>query len=152
MGFPHDYTGHIALDGHYVQLCVSEIERLAKAGVQIGLKDITPVSDPMPAPPAPPFMNDWARLEMAELNKAFWERWLLNRRAMSPTAFGGLDGVMRPYVILASVVGDKVHISVHPSDNVTEPFTLVDDRATYPSDTLLASLKLWEKTHELPRR
>lgn len=126
-------------NAYIYQLCVSDIERLAKAGVQIGLTRIVPVSDPYPAAAheaphtAPP---------MAE---AIWERWRRSKRVSRPPAYG--DYLIPPFELLASQHGDKVWVSVHPTNYNYDPFQIQDDSAIFPSDGLMASLALWERHH-----
>lgn len=111
-----------------VMLSVSDIERMAKAGVVIAYKDIAGHVVPDQQPERPRTLED-----------AFWERW---RRANIPTAH--IYGMWPPYRISTHPHGDKVTVFVQPHDKA--PFTLEDESCLYPSDALMAKLALWEKT------
>lgn len=118
-------------------LNISEIERLAKAGVKIELDSITPQSDP-PEPWSP---------QHEPMAAAIWDRYNRTKRAVSSPMDGYRLGHLQPFELLASRHGDKVWVSVHPLNFVHEPFQLQDDALTFPSDTLMASLAMWEKGH-----
>lgn len=125
-------------------LSVSEIERLAKAGVTVALCEIVPHSDPyIPPPPEPHNGRDLG------MEQAIWERYVRSKRA----GLGGridepaVHGMMQPFKLLASQHGDKVWVSVHPMDAAYEPFMLEDIAVIFPSDALMAKIALWEKEH-----
>jgi hypothetical protein len=135
-----DYGKHI-FSMPPTALSVSDIERLAKAGVQISMGPVHPQSDmSYPTPPPAP------STEMA-LEEAIWQRWQrnFNARSKSPFRFPA-EGELRPYRLLATEVGDKVFVSVHPYDSA--PFLLQDDTFIFPSDALMASLALYEQTKD----
>ena len=109
-------------------LSVSDVERLAKAGVAITFSDVQYQIQRDPE----------EVVRVASLADSFWERW---RRANPPDyrTFGGPT-----FGIYASEYGDKVYVYVHPTDS--EPFILEDDKHLYPSDALMAKLHLREKS------
>lgn len=118
-------------------LQISEIERLAKAGVAITLRDVTPCSDVPPLmSPQPPNMVD-----------AVWDRWHRARSARYDATVCA-NGRVLPFQLLASQHGDKVWVSVHPENFNYEPFQLQDNAAIFPSDALMAQLALWEQHHK----
>lgn len=108
-------------------LSVSDVERLAKAGVKVEWGDIRYQVVPDPEPAAP-----------ETLTSAFWHRWDRSH----PPRWDSFP--TRPYDIYASEYGDKVYVYVQPRDS--EPFVLEDDKHLYPSDALMAKLHLREKT------
>lgn len=112
-------------------LQVSEIERLAKAGVQITLGNIIPQSDMMMAEAASHYPTP------STASDAFWDRW---RRAHRNQEFT----FQAPFGIHATEFGGKVYVLVSPHDEA--PFILEDDALLYPSDALMASLALRERT------
>jgi len=126
-----------------VCLSVSEIERLAKAGVNVTIGDgpghIWPQPDSFSAPiPPGPHTAD-------PMEKAIWDRWERSRRARTGPY---MDlGFTLPFRLLATQHGDKVWVSVHPTNFNYEPFQLTDDSAIYPSDALMAKIALWEREH-----
>lgn len=112
-------------------LTVSDVERLAKAGVKIEFEAIRDQIRPdalMQTYDAPRTLED-----------AFWERW---RRANIRDDVN--MGRMFPYKINASQHGDKVYVFVAPLDQ--PPFILEDVSVLYPSDALMAKLALLEKS------
>lgn len=114
-------------------LTVSDVERLAKAGVQINFADIA--GQVMNDGPPPPTAADlWPN----SLNESFWQRW---KRA-NPKRYG--MGQDQPFQIFATEFKDTVNVYVAPSD--AKPFILEDDAALFPSDALMAKLALWERT------
>lgn len=115
-------------------LSVSDVERLAKAGVAIKFEDIKYQIEPDTAA-APPQHFPMPRT----LEEAFWDRW---RRAHLPRE--NTFGAMIPYTINASEQGGKVYVFVSPGDQ--PPFILEDDAVLYPSDALMAKLALYEKS------
>lgn len=117
-------------------LQIHEIERLAKAGVTITMAEITPQSD-------------WAAYPTVQTQPkmagAVWGRWRQSRHARGhPEDYGA----MVPFELLASQHGDKVWLSVHPTNFNYEPFQLQDHAAIFPSDALMAQLALWEQNHK----
>lgn len=116
-----------------VMLTVSDVERLAKAGVKIEFEQIK--SQVRPDPPSED-RDKWMRLPLVE---AFWERW---RRANPPNhqTFNEVG----PWGIYASVFDDTVYVFVSPTDG--PPFIIEDQKHLYPSDSLMAALHLREKT------
>jgi hypothetical protein len=125
-----------------MQITVSDVERLTKAGVTITWHDIENCLVPDPLQP-PPYTET---PKAASLADAIWERWKRTRRAKSrPDRFDVLE---MPYQLLATEHGgDKVWVSVHPVNFNYEPFQLQDDSAIFPSDALMANLALWEREH-----
>lgn len=115
-------------------LSVSDVERLAKAGVAIRFEDIKYQIEPDTAAPPPQHFPMPRTLE-----EAFWDRW---RRAHLPRE--NTFGAMIPYTINASEQGGKVYVFVSPGDQ--PPFILEDDAVLYPSDALMAKLALYEKS------
>lgn len=127
-------------------LSVSDIVRLATAGVKVELGPIVPLCDDQcPIPPAPPdqhiFMDD------NQMEKAIWDRWERSKRAkMSAGRYGDIH--QSPFKLLATQHGEKVWVSVHPHNFNYEPFQLQDQSAIFPSDALMAQLALWEQNHQ----
>lgn len=109
-------------------LSVTDIERLAKAGVKVEWKDIA-------AQVQPDFKQ--APLTLVE---AFWQRW---KRA-NPGNNLEYYGRVQPWQIFATTYGEKVFVYVAPID--AEPFILEDEKVLYPSDALIAKLHLREHT------
>lgn len=140
MGMPPDYAEPAI---SYTAMTVSDIERLAKAGVHISLLPIMPQADPIyyepPGARTTPTMED-----------AFWDRWTRSKYAAMPdeTRWRHLEGLQQPFKILASKHGDKVWVSIHPNNFNYEPFQLQDNAAIYPSDALMACVALWEREHQ----
>ena len=112
-------------------LSVSDIERMAKAGVTIAYRDIA--GSVVPDQPS--------QQRPDTLEEAFWERW---RRAHIPKEYGGFECFPTPYNIAAHEHGDKVTVFVAPAGKA--PFMLEDESCLFPSDALMAKLALWEKT------
>jgi hypothetical protein len=130
----------------FSMLCVSDIERLAKAGVKIDLGTVIPQVDPYGqfAPPA---------MTQPKMEDAIWDRWMQTKRALQTGnggyGYGDLElSQIRPFQLLATQHGDKVFVSVHPTHFKYEPFMLEDDAVIFPSDALLAKIALWEKDHK----
>lgn len=117
-------------------LSISDVERLAKAGVAIQFSEIANriVSDPPPSPPANlfPAEDNWTEVLL--------ERYRRNLRARSKS----YESVMYPFRFFATEHGDKVHVYVAPTDG-RDPVVLVDDKAIFPSDALMSSIYLMEK-------
>lgn len=150
-GNPYPYLGHQEQTQNNTYLCVSDIERLAKAGVKIELGKVVAQAD-LPGFVIPPTTDGDIR-EMDRLSdignslsKAIWSRWLRARRAIHDPDFGDpLDGRQRPFSLMAHQYGDTVHVSVHPTDQTRLPFELTDSAIIFPSDALMAKIALWEK-------
>lgn len=117
------------------QLSISDVERLAKAGVQITFSDIAAQIAPDGPPP-----QQSSRFEEPIMAEAIWDRWMRSKRAHEPFYDGGH---MRPWQLFASQHGDTVHVFVAPRNG--EPFILTDAATIFPSDALMASLALHEK-------
>jgi hypothetical protein len=140
----HDYGSvHSMSRSPYIRdtstsLTISDIERLAKAGVSVTLSSIIPLADPFPPYAPVPTVRS--------LEDAIWDRW--QRTRLATHSFHDTYGEVRPYQLLASTHGDKVWVSVHPTNFNYEPFQLQDDSAIFPSDALMANLALWEQHHK----
>lgn len=121
-------------------LNIREIERLAKAGVSIVLDTITPQSDP--------YEHNAEGQTKPAMARSVWDRWERNKMAMqNQSPYESRFVISLPFELLASRHGDKVWVSVHPTNFNYEPFQLQDDALVFPSDTLMASIALWEKEH-----
>lgn len=123
-------------------LSVSDVERLAKAGVSINISDIAQQLVPDP-PPTPSHVFDTAAVST------------LVKRLATISAFNDnfnqfMDGsgfLLRKYVSLAaSLHGDKVYVFVHMRG--IEPLIIEDAKHLYPSDALIAKLTLLSQTAE----
>lgn len=123
-----------------ITLTVSDIERLAKSGVAMSIGEVHPITDPLP--PTEELHQDIFPSPMAE---AIWDRWKRSKYGMTGTH---IHGFSMPFQLLASPHGDKVWVSVHPTNFNYEPFQLQDDAPIYPSDALMAKLALWEANHK----
>lgn len=118
-------------------LRVSDVVKLASAGVVIEFKDIA-AQVQSDGPDYPPVQT--TAPAMAD---AIWDRWHRTKRA-GHEQFGFRDeGTMRPWQLFATQHGDTVHVFVAPRG--AEPFVLTDAAAIFPSDALMASLALHEK-------
>lgn len=109
-------------------LAVSDVERLAKAGVQIKFEDISG----QVTPDAPAKVH-------TPLVQVFWDRWAMAHANDEVHNYG----MRRPYQIAAVPYGTKIYVFVAPHDS--EPFVLQDEKVLYPSDALMASLAIYEK-------
>lgn len=118
---------------HSTTLTVSDVERLAKAGIKVDLGIVYTVAD-VELPPPPPV---WP----SSLEDAFWQRW---RRARPRDEYTLMRVEVAPYLIHAHDYGAKVYIMVCPPD--TAPFIIEDESPLYPSDALMAKLALYERT------
>lgn len=116
-----------------VTLTVSDVERLAKAGVSIKFEDIRHQIKPDDLSPTPTY-DDRPR----SLEEAFWDRWKRARAANNI-----YTSMMMPYAVNASQHGDKVYVFVSPADQ--PPFIIEDVAVLYPSDALMAKMALLEK-------
>ncbi len=116
---------------HYRQpLTVSDVERLAKAGVIIKFEDIAAQVMRDAPPPDETFKSRY--LPMVD---AFWERW---RWANNTDLFR--DG--ETFHLYAFEQGDKVIAIV--SDGISHVI-IEDEKCLYPSDALMAKLHLWRQ-------
>lgn len=123
-------------------LTVSEVERLAKAGVQIKFEDI---ADRVGADPNVVGSNTYQRAN--HLVHLFRER-LMNRERVKQAGrndydYGGQTMVHMPDC-WAAAYKDKVFLFVAPGNS--EPLILEDDAQMYPSDALLAKYDLLLET------
>ncbi len=123
-------------------LSVSDVERLAKAGVAMKWEEIRHQVRPDLVPDKTGMFDCSqllrplvARLRLAHLNRA---------RDNIAHAFSA-DGTM-PYFLSAVSHGDKVYVFVAPNDK--PPVILEDDANLYPSDALMAKLFLMDKFHK----
>lgn len=122
-------------------LTVADLERLAKAGVQVNLTermvdniqpDFAPATDGGPQFPPRSY----------PLVDAFWERWRRNKAAFDSPHHDFGDHWER-FHFYAAEVGDVVQCFV----NDKERFAVIEDsKHLFPSDALLAAVHLWEKT------
>ncbi len=119
-------------------LSISDIERLAKAGVKVEIATVVPQAD-APAPTTDP--------RVSGLAGAIWDRYVRGKRARDGDTYHGF-GFQLPFELLATKHGDKIWVSVHPTSAIHEPFQLQDDALVFPSDALMASLALWEREHK----
>lgn len=119
-------------------ITVNDAEKLAKAGVAMSWDAIQPFlydsDDCRPAGPSP------GERPMAD---AIWERWARAKLAHA-NSYYTYDGQLRPWQLFAAAHKDTVHVFVAPSDG--EPFVLTDVAAIFPSDALMASLALHDRT------
>jgi hypothetical protein len=133
----------------YTYLNVSDIERLAKAGVQINVGTVVPQQDQFNVLSRGNDDRNVTELDSLTtigntLSKAIWYRWLRARRALRDPDFGDMLQI-RPFSLMANQYGDTVHVSVHPTNENRPPFELTDDAIIFPSDALMAKIALWEK-------
>lgn len=117
-------------------LTVRDVERLAKAGVKIEFTQIA--EQVIPDPEAPQRMHH-NYIAPTTLVDSFWDRW---RRAYPSRA--DEFGRIAPWQIFAHEYDGIVYVLVCPYDEA--PFVLQDHAPLYPSDALMASLSLREKT------
>jgi len=137
-----------------VSLPISDIERLAKAGVAMTIGDapgqVSPYPDPVTHHPnsteQEQEMTERSYLLQTRLTKAIWYRWLRSKNAMSPE-YEPPRVQKHPFVMMATQHGDKVWVSIHPTNYTYEPFQLTDDSVIFPSDALMAKIALWESEH-----
>lgn len=142
-GTDYDRLGGVSLQKIYEAgaaaqrgtLTVTDVERLAKAGVQINIGDIVGrlVPDSAPTPPTELWGGD-------ELTRALLERYKRNKRARDR----GFEGHLSSFRFLATEHGDRIHVYVAPTDG-RDPVVLVDDKAIFPSDALMSAIYLMEK-------
>jgi hypothetical protein len=119
-------------------LTVSDVERLAKAGVKIEFNDVRDQVTQDPNPPIRVMMPEPSE-RPTTLDEAFWQRW---HRAHISNAYS----YALPFQIHATEFKDKVYVFVAPT--TAEPFVLTDEAPLYPSDKLMAELALWESTNK----
>lgn len=105
-------------------LTVSDVARLAQAGVKVNFSDISDMVRPDDTKSLTPLVD------------AFWQRW---HRA-NPGSPMSLPPE-RPWAIAAAPYNDVVYVFVAPFNGV--PFILEDEKTLYPSDALIAKLHLW---------
>lgn len=127
-------------------LTVSDVERLAKAGVQIKMDDvierITP--DPMKEDPIDVQMAP-QNADNNDLLRALWHRLRMNTRALQSDHMGG--GMYRHMPVQAAVRhGDTIHIFVHTGNS--PPCIIEDEAVLFPSDALMAKIALLEKVEK----
>lgn len=127
-------------------LTVSDIERLAKAGVTISLSDLQRhevVSDPVEPvdmmqeqKPTPLVDMIYARMNMAA-----------RARRGNQDVYGGFSEAARYPEMYATPYGDKVFVLV--ATGYSEPIIIQDDAQMFPSDALLAKLALLKDTEKM---
>lgn len=116
-------------------LHVTDVERLAKAGVKIDFEQIAAQVTPDPAEERPQYYYN-------DLTRFFWERWLrANSREDS-----SFNGHLRPYDIFAQRHNDTIYVMVTPPPASDKPFIIEDAATLYPSDALMAQLALWQQS------
>lgn len=131
-----------AANRNVIELSVSEIERLAKAGVKVEIEPVRPVSDPSDPGPQRGFGIE------PPLEQAFWDRWRRSAKAKLGNQYEyRFETGLMPFRVLATQHGDTVWVSIHPINFSYEPFQLKDVSAIFPSDALMANIALWEKEH-----
>lgn len=112
-------------------LSISEIERLAKAGVTVNLHGpCIPQSDP--------YVHQEQKFQsrVYPMIDAFWERW---RRANTAAREDGFE----TFGMYAIEVGDKVQALFHEGSRFV---VIEDEKILYPSDALMAKVHLWRQT------
>lgn len=127
---PRNYSGgsNLFTDGDHVvsTLTVSEVERLAKAGVKVEFKDIA--AQVRPDIPESPHLFDNRLVKP-----------LVERRAASRC--NSQDNFISfPFNAYVTRYGDKFYIFL--STGCHEPCILQDEAHLYPSDALMASIHL----------
>jgi hypothetical protein len=121
-----------------MMLSVSDVVKLALAGVKVDLNDIKGSIDRdenLPSPPVIPPANVFPR----NLEEAFWDRW---RRAHLNSMQSFYEP---PYGIYAHEFAETVYVMVCPRKQA--PFIIEDRAPCYPSDALMAALSLYESTN-----
>lgn len=115
------------------RVTVSDIERLAKAGVKM---DWTEVRDQViPDPPRMAPETDMMPRPLADL---IWDRY---RRTLNNTRQNLMTA---PFQLFAAEHEEKVYVFVAPYGE--QPLIIEDERIIFPSDALIAKLALLEKT------
>ena len=136
----YGFVDHVNSQPQFMhQLPVSDIERLAKAGVVINIGNVVPVCDPTPV-----VVPETRIQSIQSLEDAIWDRWYRTKAVKGHRDFG----YELPFKLLASQHGDKVWVSLHPANSNYEPFQIQDDAVIFPSDALMAQLALWEQHHK----
>lgn len=126
------YMVQSATGDTYHTLTVSDVERLAKAGVATSFDQI-----------ANRVMPDAPEMKRATgLHMAIIERWQLSRKHSNE--FGMMAGSLFPYpTIAAHHFKDKIYVFI--CHQTHEPVILTDEAHLYPSDALMAKLHLLEE-------
>lgn len=143
MGMTHDPNGYAVRNPE--SLTVSDVERLAKAGVKIEFKEIAQQVIPDPLKEYSPQQR---RLEsspmlMQPLIDRLTRAGVIRDPALSDEGLS-FDG--RRYEQLAATQnGDKVYVFY--ARHEFEPIMLEDDATMFPSDALIAKFLLWKKEH-----
>lgn len=125
------------------ELTITEIERLAKAGVQISVGPVRPTSDYVV--PHPYVGPDNDNLYVA----LFWDRWHRGNKIKAREdiyGYGAHVGGLNqrdPFKIYAAKIGEKINVFIH--DDVRHAI-IEDDPFLFPSDSLMAACKLWEQS------
>ena len=107
-------------------LTVSDVERLAKAGVTVAFEDIATQLGP-----------DLPRDHLDPLARAVMDRWMRNPRNRERC-----ENKFTRIHMSAVGWGDMVYVFVATGRN--EPVVLTDDMHMFPSDALMAKLHLLE--------
>ena len=112
------------------QLCVQDVERLAKAGVSMSIGPVHVLPDPI-VTPGP------ARNPLAD---AIRDRYIQSKKA-TRTSSNFDEAFMVPEVYATQHEG-QVYVFVYAGNS--PPEVIIDDAAIYPSDALLARIVLLE--------
>lgn len=135
-------------------LTVSDVERLAKAGIAIRFEDIKNLMVPDHAAvgvePARTLLADalWERWDRAEENKRRLNRYdPFGDREAGLTTMGDNGNHLRskPFELYAVRAANNIHVVV--TLPAQEPVIIKDDIRLYPSDALMASLFLLIETN-----
>lgn len=118
-------------------LSVSDLVRLATAGVKVDLSDHNLVVNRDEDLPHVMAQNVFP----ASLVDAFWDRW--HRAHVNTNNFPA--GRLIPYAIYAHEFAETVYVMVCPVKQ--PPFIIEDHARLYPSDALMAKLALYESTN-----
>ena len=115
-------------------LSVSDVERLAKAGVKMDWETMRDQVRPDPVPDKTGMFDCSALLRplVARLRQQAMIRGSKDRFLLS-----GIDPFTAPYFMSAVAHGEKVYVFVATDDN--PPIILEDDLHLYPSDALMAA-------------
>jgi hypothetical protein len=117
-----------------VDLTVSEMVELAKAGVKVELAGRVAIAPPLPVPPTPTSTYDEnGQINLTELIR---QRWRMSRLTANQS---GMFMEVGPQL---SAVRHEEKIYVFAYSGRAEPEVIVDDAAIYPSDALLARIHL----------
>lgn len=135
--YPHGIVQHGGMNSPPMAvLTVSDVERLAKAGVKMDYAEVKHCVVPDPPPAREP---TWSiHTELAALLVQRWNR--LNTMDR--------DGFEVPFLLSAVRYEDKVHVFVAPNRGQYKaaPVILEDDEKLYPSDALMAKIHLLLET------